>query len=55
MSTDLKEGAEVATVQGKTVKVTLAGGAKINGAKVKKADFPATNGVVHAIDAVLIP
>ena len=36
MSADLKEGMEAVTVNGQTVKISLAGGAKINGAKVKK-------------------
>lgn len=55
MSTDLKEGMSAATVQGSSVTVSLAGGAKINGIKIRKADFPATNGVIHAIEGVLIP
>ena len=36
MSADLKEGMEAVTVNGQTVKISLAGGAKVNGAKVKK-------------------
>lgn len=55
MSKDLTEGATPKTLNGKTVKVTLAGGAKINGIKVVKADFPATNGVIHRIAEVLLP
>jgi uncharacterized surface protein with fasciclin (FAS1) repeats len=31
------------------------GEVKINGAKVVMADVEASNGVIHAIDAVLIP
>ena len=55
MSTDLKEGMEAATVNGKPVKVTLAGGAKVNGAAVTAADIKTKNGVIHVIDAVILP
>jgi hypothetical protein len=27
----------------------------VNGARVTRADIPAANGVIHAIDAVMIP
>ena len=53
LSTDLTEG-DVATAQGETVEVTLDPIA-INGAGVAIPDVLATNGVVHVIDAVLIP
>jgi uncharacterized surface protein with fasciclin (FAS1) repeats len=54
-STDLKAG-DVTTANGATVKVDLAGGVvKINDATVTKADIPASNGVIHVIDTVLIP
>ena len=48
-----REG-DVATAQGETVEVTLDPIA-INGAGVAIPDVLATNGVVHVIDAVLIP
>jgi uncharacterized surface protein with fasciclin (FAS1) repeats len=54
-SSDLKDG-DVKTANGEPVKVDLAGGMiKINTATVTKADIPASNGVIHAIDTVLIP
>jgi len=44
------------TVEGKTLHITKSGGTVIvNGAKVTKADIMADNGVIHAIDTVLIP
>lgn len=44
------------TVQGTTVKVVSAnGGVNVNDAKVTKADIEAANGVIHAIDTVLMP
>ena len=54
MSTDLKAG-DVKTVQGSNVMITTAGGAMVNGAKVVAADVAADNGVIHAIDTVLMP
>ena len=53
--TDLKEGMEAATVQGQNIKVSLKGGAKINGANVVAADVMASNGIVHVIDKVILP
>ena len=53
LSTDLTEG-DVATAQGDTVEVTL-DPIQINGAGVAIPDVLASNGVVHVIDAVLIP
>lgn len=56
LSTDLSDGQEVLTLQGETVTVGIdAGIITINGAEVTIADIPAENGVVHVIDAVLVP
>ena len=54
MSTDLKAG-DVKTVQGSNVMVGIMGGAMVNDAKVVAADVAADNGVIHAIDTVLMP
>jgi len=54
MSTDLSSGM-VPTVQGENVDVVVDGGVTVNGANVILADVKAGNGVVHVIDAVLIP
>ena len=44
------------TVNGAMVKVSTDGGkVKINDATVVKADIPATNGVIHVIDKVILP
>jgi uncharacterized surface protein with fasciclin (FAS1) repeats len=43
------------TVQGQTVAVDAREGVKINSAKVVKADIACGNGVIHVIDAVLLP
>jgi transforming growth factor-beta-induced protein len=46
----------VETAQGENIAVSLAGGVTLNGsANVVTADVEATNGVVHVIDAVLVP
>ena len=55
MSTDLTDG-PVATVQGEEVTVDLTDGVVLNdGPTVVIADVPASNGVIHAIDGVLVP
>jgi len=54
-SSDLTEGMTAATVQGGNVTFTLDGGAKVNGANITAADIAAANGVIHVIDAVIMP
>jgi transforming growth factor-beta-induced protein len=53
LAADLTEGQTVTTVEGTTLRITLAGGARVNGARITATDIPATNGVVHLIDGVL--
>ena len=56
MSTDLKNGMMIKTVPGENLIISLAnGGVMVNDAKVVQADIVSTNGVIHAIDTVLIP
>jgi uncharacterized surface protein with fasciclin (FAS1) repeats len=56
MSTDLKNGMMVKTVEGKNLTISLAnGGVMVNNAKVVQADIVCSNGVIHAIDTVLMP
>ena len=56
LSTDLKSG-EVKSLEGGTinVKVDPATGVTVNDAKVTQADITASNGVIHAIDQVILP
>lgn len=54
-STQLTAG-PVATVGGESITVSITGGIKLNGTvNVVTADVEATNGIVHVIDAVLVP
>ncbi|WP_462319195.1 fasciclin domain-containing protein [Marinilabilia sp.] len=56
LSTSLSDGQIITTMLGKDIEVTITGGdVFINDAQVTMADIDATNGVVHVIDAVLIP
>ncbi len=55
MAADLTEGMTAATVNGQNVIFTLDGGPRINGANIIMTDVLATNGVIHVIDAVIMP
>jgi uncharacterized surface protein with fasciclin (FAS1) repeats len=54
MAADVTDG-EVATVEGQNVTLSTADGVTVNGAKVIQADIVADNGVIHVIDAVIVP
>ena len=54
MAADVTDG-DVATVEGQTVTLSTADGVTVNGAKVITADVLTSNGVIHAIDAVILP
>ena len=56
LSSDLSDGLMITTLNGKDVTVTInADGVFINNAQVTIADLEADNGVVHVINAVLLP
>ena len=54
MAADVKAG-KVKTVQGSELTVTTSGGVMVDKAKVTKTDIVADNGVIHVIDAVIMP
>jgi uncharacterized surface protein with fasciclin (FAS1) repeats len=54
MAADIVDG-DVATVEGQTVALSTADGVTVNGATVIQADVVADNGVIHVIDAVILP
>ena len=52
---DMKSG-DVMTLQGSTLTVVVSSSEiQINGAHVKRTELDATNGVIHAIDTVIMP
>lgn len=55
MSGDLSNGMKAATVQGAEVTIMTEGGVKVDAANVTTADIEASNGVIHVIDAVILP
>ncbi len=59
MASDLRKQKNVTTLQGGTLKIEehrwLRHGIKVNGAVINEADIEGTNGVIHVIDAVLMP
>jgi len=56
MAADITNGMTAKTLEGSTLKFTIKDGkVHVNGAQVTTADVPASNGVIHVIDGVLIP
>ena len=55
MSTDLSNEMMATTVNGADVTIMTEGGVMVNGANVVSADIEASNGVIHVIDAVILP
>jgi uncharacterized surface protein with fasciclin (FAS1) repeats len=55
MAADVAKLDEAKTVEGQSVKIDTSSGVKVDGANVIKADIVASNGVIHVIDAVILP
>ena len=56
LATDLSDGQKVATLNGQELTVSIKDGVvMINGAKVTAADLKGSNGVIHVVDAVILP
>jgi uncharacterized surface protein with fasciclin (FAS1) repeats len=55
LAKDMKSG-EMTTLQGSPLMASvLSSGVEVNGVRVNQADIIATNGVIHMIDAVIMP
>lgn len=54
-ASDVVKLTKAATVQGQDLRITTTEGGKVNGASVIKTDIPASNGVIHVLDTVLLP
>lgn len=46
---------QAASVQGQKISIDATNGVKVDGANVVKADIATSNGVIHVIDAVILP
>ena len=46
---------QAASVQGQKISIDATKGVKVDGANVVKADIATSNGVIHVIDAVILP
>jgi uncharacterized surface protein with fasciclin (FAS1) repeats len=55
MSGDLTDGMTAATVNGQEITIGVGDTVTVDGATVVQADIEATNGVIHVIDAVILP
>jgi uncharacterized surface protein with fasciclin (FAS1) repeats len=55
VTSDQVTAGDVATVEGQSVTISTDGGVKVNDANVIATDVEASNGVIHVIDAVIVP
>ncbi|MGY6633062.1 MAG: fasciclin domain-containing protein [Alkalilacustris sp.] len=55
MSGDLSDGMEAETVNGQSVTIGVGDTVTVDDATVVTADIEASNGVIHVIDAVILP
>ena len=55
MAADVVTLTSATTVEGSSVAIDASNGVKVNGANVVATDIECDNGVIHVLDAVLIP
>jgi uncharacterized surface protein with fasciclin (FAS1) repeats len=55
MAADVSKLSSVKTLQGQAVRIDASKGVSVDEARVVKADIEASNGVIHVIDAVILP
>jgi uncharacterized surface protein with fasciclin (FAS1) repeats len=54
-STDLEGTARLTTLEGDDLKVDASNGIRVDEATMRNADIEADNGIIHAIDQVILP
>lgn len=54
-TSELKGITALETISGKALKITVNNGYNVDSSKIMLADIECTNGVIHAIDEILIP
>ncbi|KXS44600.1 MAG: beta-Ig-H3/fasciclin [Methanolobus sp. T82-4] len=52
---DLKNLDSLETVSGNNLKISSNGGIKVDTARIIESDIECTNGIIHAIDEILVP
>jgi uncharacterized surface protein with fasciclin (FAS1) repeats len=55
MAADVMKLKQAKSVEGSMVKIDTSNGVKVDNATVLQTDIPASNGVIHVIDSVIIP
>jgi transforming growth factor-beta-induced protein len=55
MASDVVKLTSAKTVQGQSITIDTSNGVKVDGANVVKTDIECDNGVIHVIDAVILP
>lgn len=55
MSTEIAGMDNLTSLEGSALAITADGGVKVDGANVTTADIECSNGVIHVIDAVMLP
>ena len=55
MAADVMKLSSAKTVEGQSITISKTGGVKVDNANVVKTDIVASNGVIHVIDAVMLP
>jgi len=55
MAADVMKLTSAKSVQGQELKIDTSAGVKVNGANVVQTDIACSNGVIHVIDAVVLP
>ncbi|MFQ3611457.1 MAG: fasciclin domain-containing protein [Fimbriimonadales bacterium] len=55
MAADVVQQSQLQTVQGQSITVSTEGGARVDNANIIQTDIEADNGVIHVIDAVIMP